>query len=74
MKGRISAITFELAKRSFELVKFGNNGKLEGHTDWVRDVAWCPAIGNDYDLLASCSEVAYSSFSKYLGVGARIRE
>jgi len=23
----------------------------------VRDVAWCPAIGNDYDLLASCSEV-----------------
>jgi len=29
----------------------------EGHSDWVRDVAWCPAIGNDYDLLASCSEV-----------------
>ena len=29
------------------------------HKDWVRDVAWCPAIGNSYDLIASCSEVNY---------------
>lgn len=27
-----------------------------GHSDWVRDVAWCPAIGNTYDMIASCSE------------------
>lgn len=27
------------------------------HNDWVRDVAWSPAIGNSYDLIASCSEV-----------------
>ncbi|KAL4510107.1 hypothetical protein ABPG72_010300 [Tetrahymena utriculariae] len=26
------------------------------HQDWIRDVAWCPAIGNSYDLIASCSE------------------
>jgi protein transport protein SEC13 len=28
----------------------------KGHTDWVRDVAWAPNAGNDYELLASCSE------------------
>jgi protein transport protein SEC13 len=26
------------------------------HTDWVRDVAWAPATGLPYNLLASCSE------------------
>jgi protein transport protein SEC13 len=28
----------------------------DGHTDWVRDVSWCPNIGAPYDLLVSCSE------------------
>ncbi|KAJ3037595.1 GTPase-activating protein S13 [Rhizophlyctis rosea] len=30
---------------------------LEGHTDWVRDVAWAPNIGLPTSYLASCSQV-----------------
>ena len=29
--------------------------KLEGHTDWVRDVAWSPSIGLPLSRVASCS-------------------
>lgn len=29
---------------------------LEGHTDWVRDVAWAPNAGLPYSTLASCSQ------------------
>lgn len=29
---------------------------LEGHKDWVRDVAWAPNIGLPYDTIASCSQ------------------
>ncbi|EGR33337.1 protein transport protein sec13, putative [Ichthyophthirius multifiliis] len=29
---------------------------LSGHTNWVRDVAWSPSFGNNYDTIASCSE------------------
>ncbi|KAK3820309.1 MAG: WD40 repeat-like protein [Benniella sp.] len=29
---------------------------LEGHTDWVRDVAWAPNIGVPKSYLASCSQ------------------
>ncbi|KAG9291536.1 hypothetical protein G9A89_021955 [Geosiphon pyriformis] len=29
---------------------------LEGHTDWVRDVAWAPNIGLPKNYLASCSQ------------------
>ncbi|KAG0096434.1 GTPase-activating protein S13 [Podila epicladia] len=29
---------------------------LEGHTDWVRDVAWAPNIGAPKSYLASCSQ------------------
>jgi WD40 repeat protein len=32
---------------------------LDGHKDWVRDVAWCPSLGNPYDLIATCSEVHF---------------
>jgi len=32
---------------------------LEGHTDWVRDVAWLNYVGYAYDLIASCSEDEY---------------
>lgn len=28
-----------------------------GHTDWVRDVAWAPASGTPCNVVASCSEV-----------------
>lgn len=28
----------------------------QGHTDWVRDVAWAPSIGNGIDVIASCSQ------------------
>lgn len=30
---------------------------LKDHSDWVRDVAFCPSIGAPYDILVSCSEV-----------------
>ncbi|XP_011407281.1 PREDICTED: protein SEC13 homolog [Amphimedon queenslandica] len=30
--------------------------KLEGHTDWVRDVAWAPSIGLPVSRIASCSQ------------------
>ena len=26
------------------------------HEDWVRDVAWCPSMGLQHDMIASCSE------------------
>lgn len=29
---------------------------LEGHTDWVRDVAWSPNVGLPYSTIASCSQ------------------
>ncbi|KAF9084363.1 GTPase-activating protein S13 [Mortierella sp. AD031] len=29
---------------------------LEGHTDWVRDVAWAPSVGTPKSYLASCSQ------------------
>ncbi|KAI7870038.1 WD40-repeat-containing domain protein [Spinellus fusiger] len=29
---------------------------LEGHSDWVRDVAWAPSIGLSKSYLASCSQ------------------
>jgi len=30
--------------------------KLEGHTDWVRDVAWAPDMGTPSSTIASCSQ------------------
>lgn len=30
--------------------------KLEGHTDWVRDVAWAPSVGLPISRIASCSQ------------------
>jgi protein transport protein SEC13 len=29
---------------------------LAGHTDWVRDVAWAPSIGQGANIIASCSQ------------------
>lgn len=29
---------------------------LEGHSDWVRDVAWAPNIGMPKNMIASCSQ------------------
>ncbi|CAG8629470.1 1186_t:CDS:2, partial [Acaulospora colombiana] len=29
---------------------------LEGHTDWVRDIAWAPNVGLQKNYLASCSQ------------------
>lgn len=29
---------------------------LQGHTDWVRDVAWAPNTGLPYSTIASCSQ------------------
>nr|CAG4645585.1 EOG090X07N7 [Lynceus sp. MCZ IZ 141354] len=30
--------------------------KLEGHSDWIRDVAWAPSIGLPRSIIASCSQ------------------
>jgi len=30
--------------------------KLEAHSDWVRDVAWAPAVGVNKSVIASCSQ------------------
>lgn len=30
--------------------------KLDGHSDWVRDVAWAPSIGLSKSVIASCSQ------------------
>ena len=35
--------------------------KLDSHTDWVRDVAWCPSIGLPISRIASCSQVSWKS-------------
>ncbi len=35
---------------------------LEGHNDWVRDVAWAPSIGLTQSYIASCSQVSYYFF------------
>lgn len=41
----------------------GNDGqwveekRLEGHRDWVRDVAWAPSVGMPNSTIASCSQV-----------------
>lgn len=34
--------------------KWVEEHKLDGHTDWVRDVAWAPSIGKCY--IASCGQ------------------
>lgn len=34
--------------------------KLEGHSDWVRDVAWAPSIGLPRNIIASCSQVSFA--------------
>ena len=34
--------------------------KLEAHSDWVRDVAWAPAIGSNRSVIATCSQVTRS--------------
>ena len=39
--------------------------KLDGHTDWVRDVAWSPSVGLPLSRIASCSQV---------GEGERVSE
>ena len=32
---------------------------LDGHQDWVRDVAWAPNIGVPVSIIASCGEVCH---------------
>jgi protein transport protein SEC13 len=35
---------------------------LEGHSDWVRDVAWAPNVGMPRNYIASCSQVSFINF------------
>jgi protein transport protein SEC13 len=41
---------FESGLKNFKCVE------LEGHSDWVRDVAWLNYVGYAYDTFASCGE------------------
>lgn len=50
----IKIFTYNTANASFE-----ESIELTGHSDWVRDVCWCPSILNPLDILASCSEVFF---------------
>ncbi|KAG5462673.1 MAG: WD40-repeat-containing domain protein [Olpidium bornovanus] len=36
--------------------KWAEDDVLEGHADWVRDLAWAPSIGLPKSYLASCSQ------------------
>jgi protein transport protein SEC13 len=38
---------------------------LDGHTDWVRDVAWAPNIGLPRSYIATASQVRQSSFAGF---------
>lgn len=42
--------------------------KLEAHTDWVRDVAWCPSVGLPISRIASCSQVMSVTIATDVGV------
>ena len=37
--------------------------RMEGHSDWVRDVAWAPSIGgaDGRSVVASCSQVLHQT-------------
>jgi len=40
----------------FEGQQWKEEANLDGHTDWVRDVAWAPGIGLPTNTIASCSQ------------------
>lgn len=42
---------------------------LEGHTDWVRDVAWAPSVGVGRAYLASAGQVSSTLFNNDSNVG-----
>jgi len=39
-----------------EKAEWIEEAKLDGHSDWVRDVAWAPSIGLPRTVIASCSQ------------------
>ncbi len=41
---------------SEEKAEWIEEAKLDGHSDWVRDVAWAPSIGLPRTVIASCSQ------------------
>eukprot|EP01016_Furgasonia_blochmanni_P038195 TRINITY_DN4591_c0_g1_i6.p1 TRINITY_DN4591_c0_g1~~TRINITY_DN4591_c0_g1_i6.p1 ORF type:complete len:303 (+),score=29.09 TRINITY_DN4591_c0_g1_i6:301-1209(+) len=48
---KVKVWEYKQTERKFELL-----ATLSRHTDWVRDVAWCPSIGSPFDTIASCGE------------------
>ncbi|XP_018024605.1 protein SEC13 homolog [Hyalella azteca] len=40
----------------YESGEWVEEAKLEGHSDWVRDVAWAPSCGLGTSVIASCSQ------------------
>jgi protein transport protein SEC13 len=43
---------------------------LEGHTDWVRDVAWAPNIGLPRSYIATASQVGTETFNIFLWISS----
>ena len=41
---------------------------LEGHTDWVRDVAWAPNIGLPRSYIATASQVGAEGPDPLFGI------
>lgn len=41
---------------SWKDTQFALASTLSGHTDWVRDVAWCNNLGLKQEMIATCSE------------------
>lgn len=51
--------TLKIWKYNYKEKRFDILLTLEKHTDWVRDVAWCPSNGTPFDIIASCSELLF---------------
>ena len=59
IKGDNSLNIFDISCFREDEGEWKEEKKLEGHSDWVRDVAWAPSIGLPRSTIASCSQVFY---------------
>ena len=52
------SFAFEQAWRCDETSGWVEESRMEGHSDWVRDVAWAPSLGGTEgrSVIASCSQ------------------
>lgn len=78
--GRTSKL-FSWERRELALILFcrDNESKpeleeeLQGHTDWVRDVAWAPNIGLPGEYIATASQVSCFSQDRSLLLNPKYR-